>query len=984
MKKIASFLILAAMILSCIPFAFSANAAYIPEKVGKNVLSHAELSAFENSYDGYKTQLTTYEDKLVREISRTGSDKTSIEFCLYRWGAMQDIDGNNVPLDTANYIAIEYYYDSPDSKPALEGTRMYWMQGRVIPEENMSDIVEFGWGHKIYSTEIIANEWDTLIFPLCENSNFVTQRKHLTTLGKHYLHQIKLFPLEKDMGKDDTLYIGSITIQSWDPREGDAPSAERKVAFYGSESDMAQEKEPVTTITAKDLDFITIPEFSGNLPENRQFVCWINAYDGREYKAGAEMKMTAGADLSFYPLFVYAFDKKENGTAYVNGYPDGTFRPSNKVTRAEAAKIVASFVELGENDKVQTSFTDVKEGDWYYDAVITLESVDALGIYKEKFMPDFPITRGELVQILYAISPRNGQSKKYVAFSDVSEKNPAFDAIMSAASEGIITGYEDNTFRANESITRAETVTVINRFIGRVYNDNAMTSDTFSDVEGHWAKGQIVASATTLADNTYSFEQKNEKYVLSGKSASDYIMGLHSQAKSLSGDAVREGIDIISEQMKKDVLSTGNTEDYYGDKMTGVKWYVSEKNGDDKNDGRTPETAVKTIAGLNAKIRFDAPGTSVLFERGGVYRGQVMMKKGFIYGSYGEGEKPVVTTAVKDYADPELWEETDVENIYKLKESIYNVGIIAFDHGMFDHGNYDALYGKNRIFGSNIGSYDELMEDLEFFSCNRILYLKSDKGNPGERFKSIEIGTRIDIFDGAGNDVIIDNIAMKYTGSHAVGSSTCKNLTVTNCEFSWLGGSLLGEYAQTTTQYGNAVEIYGSCDGYYVRNNWMYQIYDTAITHQGKDFEMYNIEYTENLMEYCHWGIECWASAVSGKPKMSNYVSRYNVLRNGGYGWGSIVTNRQNSARLYSFSTVDGDASDMRCEYTIIDRCSGYLLDIDEHSPEQFYSNIYVQDEKHILGGLRDRQCNATKAGAVHILEHLGDTDLVYIFIPEN
>ena len=984
MKKLISCLIVFTILVSCMCFVRADEYEYIPNTVGKSDVSYSLLSAFENDYSGYESTLDVYEDKNVRVIKRNGEPTASTDFCLYKWGHMVDVDGNYIPLETSNYIVIEYYYDTPDKNPALEGNRMYWIQGRITPADNLGEIIEFGWGHKIYSNPMVANEWSTLVFPLIEDKNYSDGQVKYSLQGLHYLHQIKLFPLEKHMGPDDALYIGDITIQSWDPADG-VPETTRTLSFFNSESDYESGAKPISEIKAKDLEEVTIPAFSGKAPENTEFVCWVNTFNGKEMKVGSTYKINSGDDVEFFPVFGFKFKPGSVTSAFINGYPDGTFRPQNNVTRAEACKIIASIINPDGKAMEKTAFSDVSESDWYYGAVTTLESFGALDIFEEKFSADTPITRAELVQIIYIISARDGQNKKITVFNDVDTKEACFDAVMHSAAYGIITGYEDKTFKPDANITRAETVTVINRLIGRVFNEKAESASKFSDIEGHWAKGQVIASASVEADGFFGAASADEKeYVLSGTSAKDYIMGLHDQSAHLSGDAIRRGIDTVSEQMKKDILSTSNTEEYYGDKMTGLKWYVSEKNGDDANDGRSPETAVKTIAGLNAKIRFGGKGTAILFERGGLYRGKIVMSQGYIYGAYGEGEKPIITTAKKNYADPALWEETDVPNVYKLTESTYNIGIICFDHGLFDHGNYDALYGKNRIYGSNISSYDSLLEDLEFFSCDRVLYLRSDKGNPGERFKSIEMGDRTDIFDGNGNDVIIDNISMKYTGAHGVGSGSCKNLTVTNCEFSWLGGSLLGNYGETTTQYGNAVEIYGDCNGYYVKNNWMYQIYDTAITHQGINYQMHHIEYEENLMEYCHWGIECWTRAEGGSPAMSDYNSRFNVLRNGGYGWGSIVTKRQDSARLYSFSTVEGKNSDMYCEYTVIDRCSGYLLDIAKTSSEQFYSNIYVQDEGHVLGGLKGVHTNAAESGAKLIAEKLGDDNCVFVLIEND
>lgn len=946
---------------------------------GQNIIPPKNIDSFEGGYMGYVSKSGVYDDRDVRIIKRTGADNTQTGFNYYKWGPLFDGDGNYIPLSTANYIVIDYYYYSPDAEPALLGNKVKWIQGRITPETSISSITEFAWGTNLFSENgMVANKWDKLVIPLEGNPAIDTLKSRYSEC-EYYLHQMKMFPLERDMGKEDVLYFGNITVQSWNPN-GESGISDRTVRFFNNAEDEQNTEKAILTITKKDVEYITLPEFTGTAPENTEFNKWRCTFDGKEYRVGSEYQLLAGRDINFVPVYNYVFDFSGLETAYINGYPDGTFLPQNNVTRAEACNIIASIVNPGKKDMGGTKFTDVAEDAWYYNAVTTLENLGALSIWSDTFDYNTPITRSELVEIVYAIADKDCDSMKLSYVSDVNADDRFYDAVMYAMSIGVIAGYEDGTFRPQNNITRAETVTIVNRFIGRVPNGNG--ENKFSDISDHWAKGQIIASASSKNENTWEISKAPKEYVLEGKSAKDYITSLHSQAQTLTGDAIRRGIDTISEQMKKDILSTPNTAEIYGDRMTGRTYYVSEKNGDDSNNGLSPEKAFKTIDGLKKGMRLAGKGTSVLFERGGIYRGQIGVTSGLTYGAYGEGDKPVISGSLKNYADVSLWKETNAKNVYELTDKLTNVGIIVFDHAADAHGNYDGLYGKNRIYEKNIETYAELTKDLEFFSCNDTLYLCSTEGNPGKRFSSIEMGTRVDVFDGGGNDLVFDNLHIKHTGSHGIGLGNSKNITVTNCEFSWLGGSLLGDYGQTTTQYGNSVEIFGSCDGYYVKNNWMYQIYDTAVTHQGNDAIMANIEYSGNLMEYVHWGIECWIQEKSKKCSFNNYLAAYNVLREGGYGWGSIVTNRQGAARLYSFSNTDGSNSDIYAEYNVIDRCAGYLLDIDKALKHEFDSNIYVQDEGKILGGLRGKGSLCSKRAAQDIYDNLKDENEVFVFIP--
>ena len=695
---------------------------------------------------------------------------------------------------------------------------------------------------------------------------------------------------------------------------------------------------------------------------------------------------------------------------YVAGYENGTFAPQNNMTKAEAVTLLARII-VDENlfkGKISSTFKDVEKGAWYESYIALFQRMGLLDMVSSeggtRFNPNDKITRAEFTQLIYEVASVGGASDsvKLRSFSDVKENNKFRNAIFFAVSNSIVMGYDDGTFRPDNNITRAEVVTMVNRFLGR--NPNGAEGATFSDVEGHWAKSQILAACGDENVTWTAVDNSKNEYVLSGKNYKDYVTGLYNQSENLSADAIRRGVDTVSEQMKKDILNTPNTKELYGDRMTSTTYYVSEKNGNDDNDGLSPETAVKTVSALGKKMRFPKKGTSVLFERGGIYRGQVTIPgNGFTLGSYGEGPKPLLMQSRRNYADPSLWVETKWENVWKCTQSLYNVGIIGFDHDLFDYSDasYDELYGE--IMNYNLFDFygaKDLSKDLQFYSVtsndpstetkNNELYLYSDKGNPGERFKSIEIGENIGIIVGAANDVVIDNLAFKFTGGHGMGGAGgCKDRVVTNCVFSWLGGSVLSFSFGSSgrpVNYGNAVEIYGSCDGYRVENCWMYQIYDTAVTHQFSDgtaCTQEGVRYYGLLMEYCHWGIEFYNAPGDGKTdRRSKYTKdvhiAYNVCRTGGMGWGSKV--RYRIGLLYCGSSLSANEDELT-EYNVFDRCHGYLLNLPANSNEVDDKNIYIQTIGEPLGILKGSFVTCDYNAAESIAKYWGDKNAVVIVI---
>ena len=307
----------------------------------------------------------------------------------------------------------------------------------------------------------------------------------------------------------------------------------------------------------------------------------------------------------------------------------------------------------------------------------------------------------------------------------------------------------------------------------------------------------------------------------------------------------------------------------------GRIFYVSEK-GNDEKDGLTPESAWKTIKRVNADAGEVAYGDTVLFERGGIYRGSTKLISGVTYGSYGQGEKPCLYGSLRNYAEESLWEATSTEHIWKLNVgTMKDIGNLVFDHG--------KAWAMKRLEMT-------LSEDFEFWHDQegQELYLYSSTGNPGLVYEDIEVCSNDHIMYGPTQymkDILIENLCLKYTGAHGIcfrhGS---KNITVRNCEIGYIGGSMLDE----TVRYGNGFEVVDGCCDILVENNWVYQCYDAGITHQSS-FQpgcvQENIVFRGNLIEYCNYNIEYYVSEENGIIEDTVYEN--NILRYAGFGFGS-------------------------------------------------------------------------------------------------
>lgn len=198
--------------------------------------------------------------------------------------------------------------------------------------------------------------------------------------------------------------------------------------------------------------------------------------------------------------------------AYIVGYEDGTIRPNGHITRAEAATAFFRLLTDEARDANLTDrspYPDVSAGAWYNKAIATLSRMGILSGYEDgSFRPNATVTRAEFA----AMAARFDTEAKPVdtPFTDLTGCWAA-DEIAKAYGKGWVNGYGDNTFRPNGPITRAEAVTLINRVLRRLpETDKDLLPDerTWPDnPETFW--GYL---ALQEASNSHLYDRKSDGY----------------------------------------------------------------------------------------------------------------------------------------------------------------------------------------------------------------------------------------------------------------------------------------------------------------------------------------------------------------------------------------------------------------------------------------------------------------------------------------
>ena len=377
---------------------------------------------------------------------------------------------------------------------------------------------------------------------------------------------------------------------------------------------------------------------------------------------------------------------------------------------------------------------------------------------------------------------------------------------------------------------------------------------------------------------------------------------------------------------------------------TGKVWYVSAT----ATNGTGTENDPWSLDQMNdfaAKNRSDTTSTiksgdAVLFKRGDEFRlvdtmereqavsgsttdtyAYIIAQAGVLYGAYGEGAKPKFNDSAYNYATQKTWEQvegqdniwvTDAMEVIIDNGDTKNPGRSAYkstENGATNilftkKGETEVEIGRRRSFTTADDIYTLHADGhFAFDQSTGKLYVYCTEGNPNEVFSSIEVSrglTGLNL-NAHCSGFVIDNLEFQGFGNGAIyGAYGNNDITVTNCEFGYSGGTMMGGDNDDTTEgetalrFGNAVGLWCGGSDFKVNYNWIYQTFDSAISPQGNTAISYNgFEVKGNLLEYNNCDIEIFdrgtATGVDASKAAtwddcdwSNNIMRFTTL-----GWGS-------------------------------------------------------------------------------------------------
>ncbi|MEG0448686.1 MAG: S-layer homology domain-containing protein [Lysinibacillus sp.] len=194
---------------------------------------------------------------------------------------------------------------------------------------------------------------------------------------------------------------------------------------------------------------------------------------------------------------------------YIKGYEDDTFRPNAFVTRSQMAAMLSRNLPSDSSPSTIEDYIDVAKNHRTYEDIMKVKRAGIMmGDLNNQFKPAGSITRSQMATIAYRWIKQSCESDSKAfdscaaldnpsdkVYTDVAANHHALEAIMFMKSASIMTGYEDNTFKPEKKLTRAQAVKVLNRLFKRGPL-NVENHSTFKDVQKtHWAFYEIEEAA---------------------------------------------------------------------------------------------------------------------------------------------------------------------------------------------------------------------------------------------------------------------------------------------------------------------------------------------------------------------------------------------------------------------------------------------------------------------------------------------------------
>lgn len=406
---------------------------------------------------------------------------------------------------------------------------------------------------------------------------------------------------------------------------------------------------------------------------------------------------------------------------YMNGTSATTFSPDNNMTRAMFVTVMARVAGAQTDNSATTEFTDVPSGQWYTGAVQWgVEKGLVQGHGDGTFGTNDPITRQDTAVLAErflkwyseatGLTPETGS--KVDSFTDASSiSDYAKDSVEYCRQIGLLTGYEDGSFKPLKSITRAEAATILKRM---TFLAEGVLTVTYTDENGKTVMMEVKEGDTFTVDPnggkiTYDGKTYDAEFTITVGTASLTLPAPTRSGYTFKGWKVTEAAD--------------------GTPAFTAQWASSGGGGGGGNQPSVTEITHKYTIGFNIK------------------KDEKSIDKIISYNYQGEEDS---------------YEVTFLNDIVVENESD-NIDLVTIAKGFCDHRNIDAI--KNPLLPMTIGSetvidkdgfiHDVTVEKVpvtDVVDSKDIAEIFNQSGSVGQKVTSADVEVILNILDSGVKD----------------------------------------------------------------------------------------------------------------------------------------------------------------------------------------------------------------------------------------
>ena len=331
--------------------------------------------------------------------------------------------------------------------------------------------------------------------------------------------------------------------------------------------------------------------------------------------------------------------------------------------------------------------------------------------------------------------------------------------------------------------------------------------------------------------------------------------------------------------------------------VTATNYYVDNVNGSDNNNGLSPGAAWQSLNKVSGASL--VAGDSVLFIRGGTWRGQLLPKSGtsaasITYSAYGSGAKPLLLGSVNK-SDTSDWVSLG-GNIWQSKDTFhYDVGNIIFDN--------EASVGFKKWSDTALTAQGYFWYDK---TATRKLKIYSTS-NPGSYYSNIELALgNFIVYAQLDSFFVLQDLAFKYGAADGIEIRNTRQMQLLDCDLSYIGGTELNPQQR----YGGGIQFWAYSNNNTVERCRFWEIYDDAVTNQCTPSnpgpaQQYNIFYRNNVIWNCSESSYCCdlRPATLTGSFLKNIYFENNTCVNAGGGWAAAQRPDPKGFQIY-FSAI--------------------------------------------------------------------------------